>query len=82
MIAVPITNPIKITPEYWFSGETDSRKRYSYLAPDNTLWNVSEIDSLGDSDIVRCWAINAWGMFIYRSVNYFEFTRLWREIQP
>lgn len=73
---------IKITPEYWFSGEIDSRHRYTYLAPDHTLWNVSGIDSLGESQIVRLWTINAWGAFIYRSVNYYEFTRLWQEYKP
>lgn len=77
-----VYDDIKITPEYWFSGELDSRKRYSYIAPDNTLWNVNEVDSSGDSDIVRCWAINAWGQFIYRSENYLMFTRLWKEYHP
>ena len=73
-----IANDLKIVPEYWYTNETDNRNRYSYIAPDNTLWNI---DNWDENNMIHLWSITAWGNFVHKAVNYYEFMAFYREYQ-
>lgn len=70
---------IKLKEEYWAQ---PGSIRYSYKAPDNTLWNVSEVSypvSFEGASIVHLWSINANGGTNRRNVNLHEFEATYKE---
>jgi len=66
-------NKIIVIPEFWQSNHYDIK--WSYKAPDNTLWNVNAINN----NVVNLWSINAWGAFQRKSINRYEFEATYKE---